>query len=51
MNLYLAHGEIIPGAQTETKSHLWVKQVKGVLREYPAHCEKLEHTACGSTLW
>lgn len=51
MNLYLAHGEIIPGAQTKTKSHLWLKQAKGVLREYQARCEKLEHTVFGSTLW
>ena len=42
MNFHLACGEIVPGAQTETKSDLWVKQAKGVLKEYPAHCKKLE---------
>lgn len=42
MKFPLAHGEVIPGAQTETKSDLWAKRVKGVLREYPAHSRKLE---------
>lgn len=52
MNFYLAHGEIIPGARTETKKSSVGEAGEKVSLESPQfHAESWEHTVFVSTLW